>query len=192
MRTVSPIDQILSRLENVRLEHDGQWNAKCPGHDDSKNSLAVSLTTDGTVLVKCLAGCSTANVLAAKGLTMRDLFPAREFAKRNGKAQIVAEYDYRDEAGALLFQVVRFDPKDFRQRLPKPEGGWEWKLNGARRVLYRLPQLLASEKADTVFVVEGEKDCDKLAALGLVTTTNVGALANGVLTTAACWPGTTS
>ena len=36
--------------------------------------------------------------------------------------RIVETYDYRDEGGALLFQVVRLDPKDFRQR--RPDGRW--------------------------------------------------------------------
>jgi hypothetical protein len=39
-------------------------------------------------------------------------------------------------------------------------------------VLYRLPDLIAADPAMTVFVVEGEKDADLLASLGLVATTN--------------------
>jgi putative DNA primase/helicase len=34
----------------------------------------------------------------------------------------VAAYDYHDENGKLLYQVVRFEPKDFRQR--RPNGEW--------------------------------------------------------------------
>jgi putative DNA primase/helicase len=64
---------------------------------------------------------------------------------------------------------VRFQPKDFRQRQPDGKGGWIWNLDGARRVLYRLPEVL---KAQTVCVAEGEKDCDNLAKLGFVATTN--------------------
>ena len=44
-------------------------------------------------------------------------------ATRNGKA-IAAIYDYSDATGRLVFQVVRFDPKDFRQRRPNGNGGW--------------------------------------------------------------------
>ena len=39
-------------------------------------------------------------------------------------------------------------------------------------MLYRLPELLAADSAHTVFVVEGEKDVDRLWAGGLVATTN--------------------
>ena len=54
-----------------------------------------------------------------------------------------ATYDYTDEAGKLLFQVVRFTPKEFRQRRPDGNGGWIWKLGNTRRVLYRLPEVIA-------------------------------------------------
>lgn len=98
---------------------------------------------------------------------------------RRGK--IVATYDYRDEAGKLLFQVVRYatksptDPKVFSQRRPSPDGkgGWVDNVNGVRRVLYHLPELLANDQAQ-VFIVEGEKDADRLASLGLIATTNSG------------------
>jgi putative DNA primase/helicase len=84
---------------------------------------------------------------------------------------IVATYDYRDESGELLYQVVRYEPKDFRQRRPDGKGGWIWNLNNTRRVLYRLQELLTADKRQWIFVVEGEKDADRLIDLGLVATT---------------------
>jgi len=86
--------------------------------------------------------------------------------------KLVRAYAYTDETGKLLYQNCRYEPKRFRQRRPNPNGdGWLWNLDGTRRVLYRLPELLRADPADPVFVVEGEKDADALAALGLVTTT---------------------
>lgn len=85
---------------------------------------------------------------------------------------VVATYDYCDEGGALVFQVLRYEPKTFRQR--RPEGsGWSWSVKGVRVLPYRLSALLA-DPAATVFLVEGEKDADRLAALGLVATCNAG------------------
>ena len=82
-------------------------------------------------------------------------------------------YDYVDEAGKVLFQVVRFDPKVFRQRRPDGRGGWVWCVKDCRPVLYRLPELIeAVAKGQPVFIVEGEKDADNLAKLGLPATTN--------------------
>jgi hypothetical protein len=86
----------------------------------------------------------------------------------------VAAYDYHNADGELLYQVVRFDPKDFLQRRPAPEGRWIWNLHGIDRVLYRLATLVAADPTEPVFVVEGEKDADRLAELGLVATCNSG------------------
>jgi hypothetical protein len=90
----------------------------------------------------------------------------------NGKPRVVASYDYKDESGRLLYQVLRYDPQDFRQRRPNGRGGWIWNLHNVRRVLYRLPELQDVVLNRPVFVVEGEKDADNLAALGLLATTN--------------------
>jgi len=87
---------------------------------------------------------------------------------------IEAVYDYRDERGALLFQVVRKSGKKFLQRVPDGAGDWIWKLNGVRRVPYRLPELLAADLKAVVYIVEGEKDVDALVKRGFVATCNPG------------------
>lgn len=156
----------LARLQNVRKTGTG-WICGCPAHDDGKASLSVSQGSDGRVLLKCHAGCDAESIVRALSLDMKDLFP------RKDKASIVAVYDYVDAAGALRFQTVRFAPKDFRQRRPDGKGGWAWNLKGVLLVLYRLPSVLAAAKVGrTVFVVEGEKDADNLAALGFVATSS--------------------
>src|SRR5262245_19869493 len=58
------------------------------------------------------------------------------------KSKVKAIYDYTSEEGELLSQVVRFEPKDFRQRRPDVKGGWIWSLGDTRRVLYRLSEVL--------------------------------------------------
>lgn len=90
------------------------------------------------------------------------------------KERIVATYDYRDANGDLVFQVVRYEPKTFRQR--KPDGaGWSWSVKGVRQVPYRLPELIeAIGLEQTVFIVEGEKDVEGLAKLGVAATCNAG------------------
>ena len=89
------------------------------------------------------------------------------------QGKVVATYPYVDERGELLYEVVRYEPKDFKQRRPDPSerGGWSWKTTGMRRVLYRLPAVLA---ADEVFIVEGEKDVHTLGGAGLIATTASG------------------
>lgn len=86
--------------------------------------------------------------------------------------RIVATYDYVDHTGKLVYEVVRFEPKDFRQRCPGVGGGWVWHLHGIARVLYRLPQVLETvTRGGLVVVCEGEKDADRVATLGLCATT---------------------
>ncbi len=97
-------------------------------------------------------------------------FDIEEPRQHTGR-RIVVTYPYRDEHGNLLFEVCRFEPKDFRQRAPDGAGGWRWSLKGVRRVLYRLPELVAAAPDVTVFLTEGEKDADRLASLGLIATT---------------------
>jgi hypothetical protein len=141
--------------------------------------LGVAVTEDGTVLLKCRShGCGAEAICGAIGLKLADLFPPES---RNGSPQkgfnIAATYDYRDRDGVLLYQVVRLDPKGFRQRQPDPKGrdGWSWHLKGVKRVLYRLADVQkAVSEGMAIFVVEGEKDADNLAQLGLVATTNSG------------------
>jgi hypothetical protein len=88
----------------------------------------------------------------------------------------LAIYSYRDAADAEVFQVVRYGTpngdKTFRQRHAGERGEWVWKCPEPIRVLYRLPELLAADPALPVFIVEGEKDADALAAWGVIATTN--------------------
>ena len=106
---------------------------------------------------------------------MVDLYPQGVETQAPPKSRIIATYDYTDENGNQLFQCVRKEPKDFRQRRPDPAkpGGWIWNLKGTRRVAYRLPDVKAALAAGrTIFVAEGEKDCDGLAKAGFPATCN--------------------
>jgi hypothetical protein len=84
----------------------------------------------------------------------------------------VASYGYTDALGTLLYEVVRFEPKDFRQRHMQ-DGKWVWSMTGIERVLYNLPKVM-SANVSHVIVCEGEKDVESLRSIGLVGTTNVG------------------
>ena len=161
------LPKLLSRFNGYH-RNGARFRARCPAHEDRTPSLSIT-EKDGKLLLHCHAGCTTEAILATLGLTMADLFT--DAASADGSKQIVATYPYTDETGKLLFEVVRHEPKDFRQRRPDGKGGWIWNLNGVRRVLYRLPEVV---RAKAVLVVEGERDVESALKLGLTATCNPG------------------
>ena len=87
--------------------------------------------------------------------------------------QIEAIYDYKDSSGKLLYQILRYKPKNFAARRPDPSGKtpWLWTLEDSESVPYCLPELLAAQDAgQIVFVVEGEKDANRLQTLQITAT----------------------
>jgi putative DNA primase/helicase len=148
---------------NARRSGSG-WMAKCPAHDDHNPSLSIR-EADGKVLLHCHAGCRQRDVIDA--LKAQGLWAKRQVNQRRA---IVATYDYCDEAGNVLYQVLRTEPKGFFQRRSDGCGGWINKKS-KRQVLYHLREVV---EAPIVFVVEGEKDVETLRDQGFVATTNAG------------------
>lgn len=99
------------------------------------------------------------------------------------RMEIVKTWDYVDENGAMIFQVVRMEngvvrgdgkpEKTYRQRKPDGKGGWTWKTAGVRLVPYRLPEVMEAIAAgNVIYIVEGEKAADRLWDEGVPATTN--------------------
>ena len=102
------------------------------------------------------------------------------------------QYTYRDESGATLFVVGRFEyqnpdgsfvlkngkrRKTFKQARPDPDkpGKWLRNVDGVRVVPYRLPGLIEAIGSEyVVFVVEGEHKVNSLAQWGVPATCNSG------------------
>ncbi|MBK8915026.1 MAG: hypothetical protein IPM64_10580 [Phycisphaerales bacterium] len=166
-----PLQNVLSRLAGVRKVNGG-YEARCPAHEDEHASLSVALGEDSRVLLHCHAGCAPITVCKAINLRLCDLFPPSN--NGDGLGRVIATYEYTGANGELLFEVLRYERKHFRQRRPDGNGGWNWKLGRTPRVLYRLPELLAASPDEWVFVVEGEKDADRLVSVGLIATCNPG------------------
>lgn len=170
---VDDLIKLLGGPEKVTKNSNG-WMALCPAHDDKKPSLSIR-QEDNKVLVHCHAGCLTDAICRALGIQKSDLFEEPKKPVQSGKGKIVAEYPYHDENGNLLFEVVRFEPKDFRQRRPDGQGGWTGSTKGIRRVPFHLPQLIKAVKEDRpVYICEGEKDVLAMEAAGFAATCNAG------------------
>lgn len=171
---------VLPKLEGVR-KGAGGFTARCPAHEDSTASLSITEGRSQPVVFHCHAGCAPEDVCKALALDFADLSAPRtadDETWRKTSPDIV--YDYTDEHGQLIYQVIRRirdGKKNFLQRRPDPTGkdGWSWRLGDTRRVPYRLPKVLAAvEECREIYIVEGEKDVHTLESHGLVATCNSG------------------
>ncbi|SFN81145.1 AAA domain-containing protein [Cohaesibacter marisflavi] len=168
----------LSKNGELRFGNRGSLSVKTTGEE--KGTFFNHETNEGGGVIDLVMekrGCSKEDA----GIWI-DLRFGSGFRQHQNRSNIVAAYDYVDEEGCLLFQVVRMDPKDFRQRRPKPgvkhpqkDSDWEWKVKGTRLAPYRLPELLeAIAQEQPIYIVEGEKDVERLEQLGIVATCNPG------------------
>lgn len=174
------LEQVVERFGGGKRAGAG-YKVRCPAHEDKEASLSISLGRNGRILLKCHAGCTWDDIIRVSPIDARELAPEDGPGRGRGTgnpwtdSKIVEVYDYRDPSGQLLFQTVRFDPKDFRQRRPDPsnKGKWIRNLDGVELVLYRLPELLRALAAGSgVFIAEGEKDVNNLHRLGVAATTS--------------------
>jgi hypothetical protein len=174
------LDEFEHMFSRVRRSGSG-FTCQCPAHEDNRASLHVDFK-NGKILMKCFAGCETEDIVNVLGLTMKDLFDEddvrpvpyrpewRPKVATAGTPREVAVYTYTDRDGNALYEVVRYEPKDFRQR-----HNGVWNLDGVQRVIYNLPAVEeATEREEVVFYVEGEKDVESLRKVGLVGTTHCG------------------
>lgn len=193
---------VLPKLDGIKTRHGGSFMARCPAHADGTGSLHISPGRDQPVALFCHAGCDTTAILDAIGLTAADISNPRarrgdadddyivcgwdrDTKKHDWRHRKVAEYEYRGEFGELLFVVARCALKGngcqgFRQWRPDPtkKSGKTWTRtlpDGSRvgeGIPYRLPEFLAADPLLTRYVVEGEKDADRLWSMGLPATCN--------------------
>ena len=174
------IDELLSRLEDVKPAGADKWIARCPctqnhEHGDQNRSFSIKHdTATGHILVHCHKGCSVDEICAAMDCTPGDLMPEPTsterrdnflnwYAKQNGLTlQAVYSYCYGNHADGLA--KVRFrnaeGRKDFRwiKEDPTTKSGFKMSHDGCPHRLY----FAGTYDSNTVFITEGEKDADTL------------------------------
>ena len=161
----------------------GELKACCPFHDDKTPSLCINSTTG---LWKCF-GCGECGDVFTFVMRKEGIGFPEALARLAGVAgvspppsRIVAEYNYTDADGQLLYQVVRMEPKKFFQRRPDGKGGWVKNLKGVQTVLYHLPEVIAAIQAGApIFIPEGEKDVERMRSVGFTATCNSGGAGKG-------------
>jgi RecA-family ATPase len=147
-------DDVIACRDHIRAQLGmpaWQPNGKSNGHASPENEMASAI----------------AKLRKGKPATAA---PAPE------EPRVVATYSYVSADGEVLYEVLRMQPKSFRQRRPVTGGGYAYSLAGVQPVLYRLPELLKYPDA-TIFLCEGEKDADRLGSLDLTATTISGSTA---------------
>ena len=164
------IDQITSRLENVKTSGSG-FTARCPAHDDDNNSLSVSEAKDGKILIRCFAGCTFQRIVDALGLKASDFFPRKEKSSRPKNTANVGGVTLE-----LLAEAKKL-PVEFLKELGLKD--WKWKdkpavcipyLDQNNQVLiYRFRIALDGKGADKF----RSKSGDRLALYGLDSVTEI-------------------
>jgi len=167
----------LVNSEKVRgIERAGRIDGHCPraSHDDKSPSFSYYIESAGW---KCSCGKGKASDLIKElGLSLEGGLDVDSVSHN-----VVKEYNYLDEQGAILYQVQRLIPKSFRQRSADKDGQWregKGAMKDVRRVPYCLPEILNSPPEKTLLIVDGEKDVDAAWDLGVPATCHVGGMAN--------------
>lgn len=175
------LDRVLPKLEGVKPSGDSgrQWTACCPAHADSRQSLGVALSDQGSVLLRCYAGCEVVNIVSSIGLALKDLFVGGKerrsppgvsvagiaFLKRlpleflkgvchlrdeGPPAARTVKIPYRDVNGDILFERTRTAAK-------AKDGTWQ--PRGTKLRAYGLWRLAEFRPGGRLIFVEGESDC---------------------------------
>jgi AAA domain-containing protein/Toprim domain-containing protein len=160
------------------------WIARCPAHNDTNPSLDIIAGDKQPIVVTCWAGCTYEQVMAATAArkstngtsgTNGNGTPPKPSAVTVAKGPLgepTVVYPYRQLDGQLAYEACRFEPKDFRPRLP---GSTYYGLpKETPRVLYKLYELTKLSDHRACFIVEGEKDVDTLWSHEIAAVTNIG------------------
>ncbi len=175
---------ILARLEDLPRAHrtsSGAWTARCPAHEDAHPSLGWSIGSDGRVLLRCHAGCSTEAIVSGLGARMSDLFVSSHpgVGVRAERIPQLRRYEIRDVEGSLQAVHVRREirgGKKFSWECPDGNPGLAGR--SVRSLpFYRTETIKGTALDEPVIVTEGEKATITLATIwpGLIVATVTGA-----------------
>lgn len=196
------LEQFKQLVKNIRPSGNG-YTACCPAHDDKIPSLSFSENENGKIMVYCHSGCTFYQIIQSLGIKEKDLITSnapKSFSsnskiisknvvspnpsadvksklnpKNKVQRQIEATYKYYDENNILVYESIKYTPKQFCFRRPdfNNQGQFIYNLKNTKLYLYQLiPLIDAVKNKQTINIVEGEKDVNSLMELGLVATTN--------------------
>lgn len=167
----------MTLAREITRAFNGDWRGDqgfipTPGHSDRDRGSTVRDSDDGDVVFHSFNGGDWREL--KDECRRRGLLPERMREEMVQRWRVAGVYEFTDADGTVLYRTRRMEhparPKRFEAQRPDGKGGWIDKLGDCPRVLYRLPELLASDPAEPVYFVEGERKADKLASWGLVAT----------------------
>lgn len=176
LKRINKAELAQSLIPSIKTNGKPEVLGLCPYHDDTNPSMAVNIEKG---LFYCHACKEKGDLFKLyqkvrnvdSGTALKEMGLMAGIVTDNSQHKIDCIYPYTDETGKLLYEVIRYIPKTFKQRRPDGNGGYIWNMKDVVLVPYNLPKII---DANTVCICEGEKDCDTLMRLGLVATTNPG------------------
>ena len=188
------LENLLSKLRDLRRRDANHWQACCPAHNDRNPSLSITLEKDDKILLYCHAGCELEDILYELGIEMKDLFFVNEenvgadMPKSSQHCNSCTLSDYARYKGLPVTELEGFGMQESRYggrcRLVIPyldedgnqvsiryrnslvgDNRFEWK-KGANICLYGLWKLQHAYDAGHIILVEGESDCHTLWSCG--------------------------
>lgn len=163
-------------------ERSGQVLAPGPGHSEDDRSLSIKLDKDAPegFVVNSFAGDDP---IVCRDYVCEKLgLPDQNENKRKGASNwtLVSDHIYRTADAHPYLRVRKMRDENGKKQYPQSHwDGRQW-IRGAPKtpkIPYRLPELIAAPITGVVYFCEGEKDCDNLAKLGFITTTQSGGAA---------------
>lgn len=186
------IEELISRLENVKSNGRNSYIGICPAHRDKEPSLSIK-EVDDRILVHCHAGCDTQSILASIGLELKHLFKQNNTLtltwqdkvkvwhhQKKGELPLQELYPYYDDdIQKILYYKARYQGKEIRHfRLDGDNVIWKDIFKDMQKTLYNKSAIKkAKDMQEPIYYVEGEKDVHTMEVLGLLATTAGGATA---------------
>lgn len=157
--------EFLSLLNKVRQTAPNQYMACCPAHEDKNPSLSIKFDS-GKILLHCFTGCLLEDILNSLNITQSDLCYESDLIKsKSGKS---TAYIYYNAEGTLAYKKVRIDRENGTKAFYFIQPNGVKNMKGVQKVLYNLPAVI---KAETVYLVEGEKCAEAVIKQGYTATT---------------------
>lgn len=114
------IENVLQKIEEKKgrpVECMGNdYSCYCPAHDDQYPSLSASPTSDGTILLKCQAGCNAEQICAALGLKFFDLFPNKIEQLQRTQQQQQHRFHQKTAAELIALDLHEFLNREIPER----------------------------------------------------------------------------